>query len=155
MTNPHNNSDVYEMPRRTLEQIIARTGFDTELYRHAARIRHSRPVPADALTPEVQIARPPIAVADLIRVSPLVLGRARLGKELRIAGNEVLLHPPPATEGHASVVIDNVPLSGHGEIAGRHSRDQRQDGRSRARNSRADEGRRGLLVRVRRTQDRG
>jgi hypothetical protein len=120
MINLCNVAGVYEMPRETLRQIIARTELDAELYQHATKLQLAQPAPNAAREAEPgRHSCHALPVSDLIRSLPLTLDHVRLGAELCVSGNEVLLHPPPPGHGQAVVAIENVPLNGHSELAGR------------------------------------
>jgi hypothetical protein len=126
MVNPLNSLRTDEVPRRLLRHILAATEMDAELHQRAQSLQEEQRRPGGMTPIRTLRARADpspgtriIPVTDLIRVFPLTLQNVRLGYELWINGDEILLHPPEKIDNCAIVMMEDIPLDGHSEMAGR------------------------------------
>lgn len=126
MVNPLNTLRTDEVSRSLLRHILAATEIDAELHQRARRLQSERlgsgAKTSITMLPSLAGTDPAvraIPVADLIRVFPLTLQNVRSGHELCINGEEIVLHPPEKNENSAIVAIEDIPLDGHSEMAGR------------------------------------
>jgi Sulfotransferase family len=124
MVNPLNALGTDEIPRPLLRRILAATEIDAALHLQAQRLRSERATSRASVAVRPKPASPcpgvrAIPVADLIRVFPLQLQNVRMGHELCIDDDEIILHPPVLSERSASVTIEDIPLDGHSELSGR------------------------------------
>ena len=126
VVNPFNSLRTEEIPRALLRNILAATEIDAELYQRARRLQATR-VGQGAKTSVAMFASPRVAeatercipVADLIRVFPVKTRGVRLGFELVIDDDKIMLHPAGPGEEPASVTIEEIPLDRHSELTGR------------------------------------